>query len=65
MIGARNQFIKALRCFPTVDEITIGELHSHLRTTANPVTISRFIFTLMYHKLHSYVQPLSRSHRRK
>jgi len=26
--GARNQFIKALRCFPRVDEITIGELHS-------------------------------------
>lgn len=61
MTGYRNQFIKVLRCFPSMGEITVGELYSHLLTKADPVTVARFLFTLLLHKARLYVQSFSRS----
>lgn len=51
MIGCRNQFIRALRCFQTMEETTIGELYSHLRATSDPITISGFLLALLQQKL--------------
>lgn len=59
MIEHRNHFIKALRSFPPLGELTVGEIHSSLQAKTGPVTTSRFLLTLLYHKLCLYLQPSS------